>query len=134
MAGEATWDVETHIALNFNKGAGTAIAKGALCKMTDNMTAILADGDGDIVAGIAQSDALSGDTSVAIFRGGVFRMLAEGTITVGDPVMTGVSTGSANAVIKATTNMENLLGTALETATDGNTVMIELMPRGVSLA
>ena len=39
-----------------------------------------------------------------------------------------------NHVIKAPTNEEDILGTALETATDGETLLIELNPRGISLA
>jgi hypothetical protein len=133
MAGEATWDIETHIPINFSKGSGL-IPKGSLCKMAGAMVASIADGDGDVVAGIAQSDALTGDSSVAIFRGGVFRMLAEGTITAGDAVITGITTGSANAVLTAGINAENILGTALNDATDGGLVMIELLPRGINLA
>lgn len=134
MAGEHTVEIETHIPINFTKGTGTAITKGAFLKMTDNMVAILADGDGDIVAGVAQSDALSGDTSVAVYRGGVFRGLAEGTITVGDGLITGASTGSANSILTAAVNSENLLGIALESATDGTTFLYELSPQTVNLA
>lgn len=134
MANESFPVIETHIAINFNKGAGTAITKGAVLKMTDNMTAIIAAGDGDIVAGVAQSDALSGDTSVSVFRGGVFSGIAEGSITVGDALMTGASTGAANSVMTSSDANENILGTALESATDGTAVLYELLPHGRKIA
>ena len=63
MTNEAVCHIETHIPINYT--SATAIEKGAILKNTSPMTAALADGDNDIVAGIAQSEALSGDTSVA---------------------------------------------------------------------
>ena len=135
MANESTLIVETELPLNFTCADGTGIAKGAVCKMTDNMTAVLADGDGDVVAGVAQSEKIASDgtTSVAIYRRGIFRGTAEGTITVGDGLITGASTGAANSVMTAGVNAENLLGTALESATDGNEFLYELNPRGINL-
>ena len=71
MTNETVCKIETHIPINFT--SATAIEKGAILKMTSPMTAALADGDNDIIAGIAQSEVSSTDTSVSVYRGGVFR-------------------------------------------------------------
>ena len=136
MTNEAVLKIETGLPINFNCADGTAITKGSIVKMTDAMTAVLADGDGDIVAGITQNDKIANDgtASVAVYRSGIFRVLGEGTITGGDAVITGVSTGSTNAVLTAGVNAENILGTALETSADGESLLIELNPRGINLA
>ena len=135
MADEHSVHIETHIPINFTKGAGTAIAKGAFLKMTDGMVAILADGDGDIPAGVAQSDALSGDTSVAVYRGGVFRGVAGvAGVTVGEAIRTDVSTSSVNRLVDADVNDEQIVGISFETAASGASFLYELMPRAVDLA
>jgi len=137
MANEAVLKVETHIPINFTCSTTVTIEKGAICKMTSPMTASLADGDADIVAGIAQSEKLAADTtqtSVAIYRGGIFRVTCSGTINDGDPVMTGASTGGTNYVAKATDDCEQILGIMMEDATDGQTKLMELRPVAVQLA
>lgn len=136
MANEATLIHETELPIPFTVADGTGIEKGAILKMTDPMTAVLADGDGDIVAGIAKTEKIASDgkTKLAVYRHGIFKVLGEGAITIGDAVITGASTGSANAVMAAGVNAENILGTALETAADGETLLIELNPRGINLA
>jgi len=136
MAKEAVLVVETSIPINFNCSTSTSIEKGSICKMTDNMTAILADGDTDIVAGIAQSEVLSTNAgSVAIYRSGIFRGYAGAAgVTVGSAIITDAGTGAANELVDADINSENIVGIALETATDGNTFLFELKPMAVNLA
>jgi len=53
------------------------------------MTAALADGVGDIPAGIAAADKIANDgvTKLAVFRGGIFKVYASGSVTAGDPLM-----------------------------------------------
>ena len=136
MTNEAVLKVETHIPINFTCSTTVTIEKGAIVKMTSPLTAVLADGDGDIVAGIVQSEKLAAETSqnsVAVFRGGVFRVTCSGSISAGDPVMTGASTGGTNYVAKATLNIENILGIMLEDATDGQTKLMELRPTTMDL-
>ena len=137
MTNEAVLKIETHIPINFTCSTLVTIEKGAIVKMTDPMTAVLADGDNDIVAGIVQSEKLAAETtqdSVAVFRGGVFRVTCSGTISTGDPVVTGASTGGTNYVAKAVINNENILGIMLEDATDGQTKLMELRPTTMQLA
>ena len=137
MANEAVLQVETHIPVNFTCSTAVTIEKGAICKMTSPMTAVLADGDGDIVAGIVQSEKLGAETSqtsVAIFRGGIFRVTCSGSISAGSPVITCGSTGGANYVCTAAADSEELLGIMLEDATNGQTKLMELRPAALELA
>lgn len=132
MANEWTLKCETHPAINFN--SSTAIEKGTVCKMTDNMTAVISDGDNDIVAGVAQSEALSTDSSVSLFRGGVFECTLNGTCSTGDPLVTDSSTGGSNKVALAATNEEHIIGIALQDGTDEERILVELRPTTMQLA
>jgi len=134
MTDEAVLKVETHIPVNFTCSTLVTIEKGAICKLTSPMTAVLSDGANDIVAGIVQSEKLAAETSqdsVAVYRGGIFRVKASGSISAGDPVTTAAAT---NQVVVATANDENILGIMLEDATDGQTKLMELRPTTMQLA
>ena len=139
MTGEAVLKIETHIPINFTCSTGVTIEKGAIVKMTGGgtgMGAVLADGEGDIVAGIVQSEKLAAETSqdsVAVYRGGVFRVTVSDSVSAGDPVMTAGGTG-ANIVVKALINTENVLGIMLEDGTDGQSKLMELRPTTMNLA
>ena len=133
MTGEAVLKIETHIPINYTCSTTVTIEKGAIAKLTNPMTAVLSDGLNDLVAGIVQSEKLAADTtqnSVAIFRGGVFRVTFSGSVSVGDPVTTGAT---ANYVVKATTNDENIIGIMLEDGTEGKTNLMELRPTTMQL-
>ena len=137
MADECILKVETEIPLNFTCATGTTIEKGAVVKMTDNMTAILADGDNNIGAGIVQSEKLALDTtqnSVAVYRRGLFTGVA-GTAGVifGEAIIIDVGTSGANRLVKADNQSEQLFGIALETATSGNRFLFELGLRAIQL-
>lgn len=135
MADEATLVVEIAPPLPFTVANTTGIEKGTVLKMTDPRTAIANDTLGAPVAGIAASEKIAsdGNTTLGVYREGWFKMTASGSIAVGDPVCT-TNAGAPNRVEKAATNEEDILGTALETATNGETLLIELNPRGISLA
>lgn len=135
MADEAKLIVPYLPAIGFTVANATGIEKGTVCKLTDDRTAIANDTEGAPIAGIAASEKIAsdGNTMLGIYRHGIFRLTASGSISAGDPVA--VSNSDApNRVIKAATNEEDLLGTALGDATDGQTFLVELNPRGVSLA
>jgi len=134
MANAAVLKVETHIPVNFTCSTTATIEKGAICKMTDPMTAVLSDSANQIIAGIAQSEKLAAETtqnSIAIYRGGIFRVTCSGTVTVGDPVTTGAT---ANYVVTATADDENILGIMLESGTEGESKLMELRPTTMQLA
>ena len=133
MANEAVLKIETHIPINYTASTDTTIEKGAICKNTNPMTAVLSDGINDIVAGIVQSEKLAAEVSqnsVAIFRGGVFRVNLCGTVSMGDAVVTGQR---ENSVKSAAVNEENVLGIMLENGTDDQTKLMELRPTTMKL-
>ncbi len=133
MTNEAKLLFETEPAIPFTVADGAGIEKGALLKLTDGMTAVINSGDSDEVAGIAREEKISGDgkNKLGVFRHGIFKILASGTILINDAVK--IST-VVNAVGAAAINDENILGTALEAATDGETLRVELNPRSMNLA
>lgn len=135
MANEAVLVVEYEPPVQFTVANATGIEKGALLKMTDPMTASLSDGTEDIMAGIAAEEKVANDgrTKLAVYRRGIFKVLAGTAITVGDAVMSGAGT-LANEVHTCGVNAEDVLGIALETAADGDTFLMELGPRTNNLA
>lgn len=137
MAREATLLIETHLPIMFTCADGTGIEKGSILKLSDPMTVALADGDTDIVAGIAAEEKIASDgkTSIAVYTGGIFNCyIGAAGCSVGDALITDVSTGDTNELVSADVNSENIFGRALETATDGQTARVELNPFTVNLA
>ena len=131
MALESTLIFETELPIPFTCAAG-AIPKGTHLKLTDPMTAIISDGDADIIAGIAAEEKIASDgkLKVAVYRGGIFRAFAgAGGVTVGLAITTDNSTGGAdNELVNAGSADESVWGIALETATDGQSFLFELRP------
>jgi len=132
MANEATLLKETALPVSFTVAEGAGIEKGAILKLTDPMTAALADGDEDDVAGIAAEEkiASNGQTKLAVYRQGEFKVTASGSITAGDTVATHASSGGSNVVAVATASAVGgkTLGIALETVSEGETFRMELRP------
>jgi len=116
--------------IDFTVADGTAIPKGTLLKLTDPRTAIIADGSGDMLAGIAARDKIASDgrTQLAVFTKGIFTMQAGAAIAIGAPVMAEGTT--ANEVITASGVIgASVLGYALEAAAgsgDDFQVMVEI--------
>ena len=131
MADEATLFIETEHPIDFTVADGTAITKGALLQLNDPFTAIAPTASQSMVAGVAAADKIASDgvTKLAVYRGGVFRLTASGSITAGDPV--GLVIGS-NRVMSNVGSLQlsgsRHLGIALETATNGETLFVEVRP------
>lgn len=120
--------------INFTCADGTGIEKGAVLQLTDPRTAIIATAADVPVAGICAREKIASDgrTSVAVYRAGIFDMVASGTVAIGKAVTTaGVP---SNTVMEAGVNDEQILGVALEAASDGETFQVELKPFSVELA
>lgn len=132
MSDEHILKIETHIPVNFTCATGTTIEKGAAVKMTDGMVAILADGDGDIPAGIVQSEKLAAETSqdsVAVFEGGYFTAVAGAAgVTFGQAITIDAGTSPSNRMVDAGANENNIWGTCLETAATGVRFLYRLHP------
>jgi len=137
MADECTLAWETGIPIPFTVADGTGIEKGAVLKLSDPMTAATSDGDTDACAGIAASEkiASNGMTKLAVHQEGYFIGTAGAAgVTAGMAIITDSSTSSANRLVVADVNSEHIVGTALETATSGQTFMFKLEPKGLQLA
>jgi len=134
MANEAVLIYETEIPIPFTCSESSGIEKGTLLKLEDPMTASAAVTRLDIPAGIAAEEKIASDgkTKIAVYRGGIFRVFASGSITVGDPLVKSVLT--TNLVETAAVNEETVWGIALETATAGESFLMELKPTRQQLA
>lgn len=130
MADECTLLVETHPPVPMTVSNTTGIEKGAILKLTDPNTAALADGDDDIIAGIAAEEKIASDgkTTLAVYRRGIFKGLAGGAITIGCALGTYASTGATNELHALGAAGDNMLGESMETADDGHTFRFELKP------
>jgi len=131
MANETTLIFETEPPIPMTCADGTGIEKGAILKMTDLMTASLADGDGDIVAGIAAEEKIASDgkTKIGVYRGGIFKGFAgTGGVTVGLAIDTDASTSDSNELANAPVTTGNYVGMAFETATSAESFLFELRP------
>ncbi|MFW6172566.1 MAG: hypothetical protein ACOC5T_02370 [Elusimicrobiota bacterium] len=132
MTNEATLVVETETPINFTCADDTGIEKGAILKLSDSMEAELANGDEDIVAGIAAQEKIanSGKTKIAVYRRGIFRMQANSEVSTGEAVATAASSGEENEVDTATDTATGgkTLGIALEDISGGSRGLIELKP------
>lgn len=134
MANEAILRQRKSNPSNFRILSTTAVEKGTICTMGDLLLCTVTSTRAAAVAGIAAREKIANDgrMSLALYTDGVFDMVASGSITVGAAVVT--SAGGTNKVEAAAVNDENILGRARETASDGETIQIELNPFNVNLA
>ena len=131
MTYEATLMIEQGIAIPFTV-ADAAMPKGTVCKLTDPFTAVITDGIGDAIAGIAKNEKIvDGKLAHGMYRDGIWKVYVSGSVTAGDPACT---SSVANQFEKAATNEEDIAGTFLEDATTQQTCLMELKPFSVSLA
>jgi hypothetical protein len=118
MTNEAILRQEYSLPVNFTCADDAGIEQGAILKLADPMTASLADGDEDYVAGICATEKIinDGTTSVSVYIDGVFSIYASGSITAGQAVATSASTTGSNNVVAATATAvgTKTLGIALQ--------------------
>ena len=138
MADEHLLKVEMETPVNFTCATGATIEKGAACKMTNGMVAILEDGDGNAVAGVAQSEKLAAETSqnsVSIYQTGWFTAVAGvAGVTFGKAIRTDASTSGANRLVDCGINDMNVWGVCAETAASGVRFLYKLQPTVMRLA
>ena len=131
MANELVLVYETQSPIDFIIASATAVEKGAILKLANPFTVSTTAGDHDIIAGVAAEEhiANSGVTKISVYRGGVFRAIA-GTagVAVGRSCDTDTATSAANKLAVCAANAENVFGIALETATAGESFLVELRP------
>lgn len=114
----------------------SGIEKGAILKMSDPNTAALADTDNDIVAGVAASEKIASDgrTKLGVYRNGIFKVYISGSVSVGDVLsVEGDTTNHLKAGGAVNVSGAYIWGIALETGTNGQTIMAELRPQAPSI-
>jgi hypothetical protein len=131
MVNEAVLLYELEPPIPMTVANATGIAKGAILEMTDPFTAATATTEGGIIAGIAAEEKVASDgkTKLGVYRRGFFKVIASGSIAVGDTVGSD-GDGSQNYTYKVSStdviSGSRTLGLACETATDEETYVMEL--------
>lgn len=138
MAREAILrDTKPLVSRRYTCATSTGIAKGTFLKGTDPHTAIATSGTGDFFVGFAHADvnmstdtAFNTETSVTADKGGVYELVASGAITVGQYVKVAAPGNYVMAVSQTdmTASYAIALGIALETATTGEQINVEVFP------
>lgn len=127
MANEAVLVNKFSEPIDFIVADGAGIEKGTVLKLTDPRTASANDGTGDVFAGIAHREKISGDgrTRLSAFVDGIFDM----TVNAGVGVTLGaqVATSGAN-LIRDATEAEiaagKSIGKALETGAVNEVIQV----------
>lgn len=109
MANEATLVYKRGFPINFIVSNTVGIEKGAICVLSDPMTATANSSTGEVFAGIAAVEKIANDgrTELGLYRDGYFRMYAAGGPTVA--IGSWVTTSGANT-IRLATEAEVVLG------------------------
>jgi len=138
MAREAVLrDTKPLVSRRYTCATGTGIAKGTFLKFADPSTASASTGTGDVFAGFAHADVnkdtdtnFNTETSIGADKGGVYELVASGAIAVGQKVKTAAP---GNYIMAATdaqvsSSYAIIIGHALEAASDGETINVEVYP------
>ena len=134
MANEATLIIQTTPQIAMTCADGTGIEKGALLKIADPFTVSLADGADDLVGGIAGSEkiASNGITKINVHRGGIFKVLISGSVAIGDGLGSDLADNHLKQADVTVISGSRIWGTALETGTNGQSILFELRPQHYS--
>ena len=129
MANEATLVIETELPIPMTCAEATGIEKGTLLKISDPFTVAAHASDEDYVGGVAATEKIASDgkTKIAVYRGGIFKVTASGSITAGQTVALSTSLNCVK-VSDATCVSSKTFGIALETATTTETLLVDLRP------
>lgn len=108
------------------------IPKGTLMVISDPRTVTPHNGVAQIAVGVTVEEIKAGDGQVRVgVRGrGIFDMIADGAITVGDLVTAGTATNDVRAIRTAggvsSEELNRVIGVALETASDNEVIQVLL--------
>ena len=107
--------------------ADAAIPKGTILKLSTPNTVAATSTVNDLFGGIAAEEKISGDgkLQIAVYRGGLFKVEAGSTVTVGLPQVVHQLNELTN-LAAADHDLGYVFGKALESATDGQFFLFEL--------
>src|SRR3990167_6710196 len=137
MANEVVLFLETSLPIPMICANGTAIPYGTVLKGADPFTVSASTVAVDQFGGIAAAEKIASDgvTTIAVYRSGIFKVYASGNVSYGDPLVTAIAADSPSnyfASAKGSTvtalSGNTIFGIALETATAGQTFLMELRP------
>lgn len=114
---------------DFTVADAVALEKGQLLQLLDARTVSGVSAASVVCAGICAREKIAGDgrTRVSVSRGGDYDMVASGVITIGYPVVAaGVGTGKNVVKVATTESGAAIIGYALETAAEGETIQVRL--------
>ena len=137
MTLETTLIFELSPPVPFTCADGTGIEKGSLLKIADPFTVSQAGSDDDAVIGIAAEEKIASDgkVKIGVYMNGIFKGTAGAAgVTAGQAIICDSSTGDDNEMVDADVNSEQIIGRALETATDLETFLFQLNPYTANLA
>ena len=121
---------ETEPAIMMQCAEATGIAKGQALKLTDAFTVIATSAGDDEFGGVAAEEKIGGDgkLSISVYRRGYFKAEAGTTgVSVGKQVK--MEANNEFTDLGANENEAGYgWGSALETATDGETFILDLNP------
>jgi hypothetical protein len=113
----------------------TGIAKGCFLKLSADLTAAASTGTGDIFVGFAHADvnsstdtAFNTETSITAEKGAIYELVASGAITKGDLLETAAPGNYVMSLAANTSSHSIVVGVALEDATAGETINVEVFP------
>ena len=114
----------------FTIADATQVSKGTLMTLTDNRTATVAVASHipQVYAGVSSEskDANDGATSIGCWTNGIFEAIASGAIPVGAPITGGANNDVQNVAALLVASGANILGYALETASDNEVINVRL--------
>lgn len=129
MATPAILIIETELPIMMTCLDNAGIEKGAVLVMASPMTVAANNADDGIFGGIAAEEKIANDgkTKIAVYRGGIFKILAGGAgITVGDNVS--LEADHDNTVHLSPGGDSQIVGIALEDFGDTQYGLVELRP------
>lgn len=126
MANEAVIKQRLADPIDFTVADSSAFLKGSILALVDPKTVSGVVTTTSRIAGIAARDKVASDgrTQIAVFRRGIFDMKASGAILIGSSV-----TGAPDNFVRQAGGAASgamVLGSALETASDGEVIEVEL--------
>ena len=128
---------ETSLPIPMIVANGTGIEQGQAVKLADPFTVSASTAANDICGGFtaAEKIASNGELTVPVYRSGIFKVYASGNVGVGDPLITAIATDSPSNYFSSAVGTTAVLlsgnriwGVSLETATAGQTFLMELRP------
>lgn len=125
MAHEAILMFETELPIPFNCANGTGIEKGAVLKLTDNMTAIITSGDEDQIAGIAAEEKIANDgkTTIGVYRRAIIKGYVSAAVTIGQALAIGATSNEFKPADATCINCK-CVAVALEDASADNDLIV----------